>query len=93
MADKYTMVDPVTVDGVEISAVDMPKIKGRHIREVGRIDAKIKSGELDEADASAEMIETIFGLPKGTFDEMSFADIEALQERFEMLFPTKAPTK
>ena len=93
MADVYTLVDPITVDGVVISAVTMPKVKGKLIRTIGQITDRIEKGDLSEIDGAAEMIEQVFNLPPGAFDEMCLEDIEALQDRFEILNPQKAPTK
>ena len=79
---KYTLLEPVTNEGREVTELHFRRMKGKDIRDADRIDNRI--------DQTAHLMSALSGMPPEIFDEMDAADIDGVTKIIEGFMKRKA---
>lgn len=79
---RYTLTEPISVEGRTIDAIELRRIKGKDIRDMDSQESNI--------DKTAFIICRLADLPPEAFDEMDAADIEAVSKIVEGFMGRKA---
>lgn len=72
---KYTLLEPITIEGREVKEAVLRRIKGKDIRDMEREETGI--------DKTVFIVCRLAGWPPEAFDELDAADIEGMSKIIE----------